>query len=83
MEEPGWKLIDIGLKTNARLFVAPLQDLLSLDDVARFNKPGTNKDNWNWRLNSLDSDLFKVLNDYGKRGSLWGRSAEGITTLFD
>ena len=83
VEAPGWKLIDIGLKTNARLFVAPLQDLLSLDDVARFNKPGTNKDNWNWRLNSLDSDLFKVLNDYGKRGSVWGRSAEGIATLFD
>ena len=82
IEAPGWKLIEIGLKTEARLFVAPLQDLLCLDDAARFNKPGTIKDNWNWRLNSFDSVLFGALKHYGKRGSNFGRSLEGASNLF-
>ena len=39
------------MKTNANLFIAPLQVLLSLDDSSRLNKPGTTKNNWKWRLN--------------------------------
>jgi 4-alpha-glucanotransferase len=30
--------------------VAPLQDLLGLDDRARTNVPGTARGNWSWRL---------------------------------
>ena len=32
------------------LAVAPVQDLLGLDDKARFNIPSTLGDNWSWRL---------------------------------
>jgi len=39
------------METNANLFIAPLQDLLSLDDSSRLNKPGTTKNNWKWKLN--------------------------------
>ena len=52
--------IEIALKTEASLVVAPLQDLLSLDDKARFNTPGTVGNNWNWRLNSFDSKFSRV-----------------------
>ena len=31
-ENPSWNLIEIGMKTNANLFIAPIQDILSLDD---------------------------------------------------
>ncbi|WP_320668036.1 4-alpha-glucanotransferase [Prochlorococcus sp. MIT 1307] len=83
IDSPGWKLIEMGLKTDARLVVAPLQDLLSLDNKARFNTPGTIENNWNWRLTTLDSHLLKALKDYGERGILSGRSLEGAIGLFD
>ena len=40
-DSPSWKLIEMGMKTDAALFIAPLQDILSLGDEARLNKPGT------------------------------------------
>ena len=80
-ESPGWKLIELGLKTDAMLFIAPLQDLLSLDDKARFNTPGTVKDNWNWRLTSFDSSLFGALKNYGERGMFWGRSLTSVSDV--
>ncbi len=83
IDSPGWRLIDMGLKTEASLVVVPLQDLLSLDDQARFNTPGTIENNWNWRLISLDENLFEALKDYGELGMLWGRSLEGVEGLFD
>ena len=67
----------MGLQTDARLFVAPLQDLLSLDDKARFNTPGTIGNNWNWRLVSLDNRLETALRDYGEIGKHFGRTMEG------
>ena len=42
-ENPSWNLIEIGMRTNANLFIAPIQDILSLDDSSRLNKPGTTK----------------------------------------
>ena len=38
------------METKAKLFVAPMQDLLNLDDSSRLNKPGTIENNWIWRL---------------------------------
>ena len=67
---------DIGLKTNARRFVTPLQYLLSLDDVARFNKPGTIKDNWTWKLISFDVNLTNSVRRFGKLSSTCGRQFE-------
>jgi len=50
-ENPSWSLIEIGMETNANLFIAPIQDILSLDDSSRLNIPGTTKNNWKWKLN--------------------------------
>ena len=48
-ENPSWNLIEIGMKTNTRLFIAPIQDILSLEDSSRFNTPGTTENNWKWK----------------------------------
>ena len=50
-ENPSWSLIEIGMSTDANLFIAPIQDILSLDDSSRLNRPGTTKNNWRWKLN--------------------------------
>ncbi len=44
-----WDLIRAAYKSPARLAITPLQDLLSLGSEARFNTPGTDAGNWQWR----------------------------------
>tara|TARA_Y100001968_G_scaffold330294_1_gene381746 strand:- start:13993 stop:15534 length:1542 start_codon:yes stop_codon:yes gene_type:complete len=63
-ESTSWKFIKMGLSTSASLFIAPIQDLLSLDNNARFNTPGTIKDNWSWRMPTFDENLFEALSKY-------------------
>ncbi len=58
-------MIRIGMETKAKLFVAPMQDLLNLDDSARLNKPGTIESNWSWRLSRNDSNIKEALKKYG------------------
>ena len=60
-----WELIRIGMETKAKLFVAPIQDLLNLDDSCRLNKPGTIENNWSWRLTENDSNIKEALRKYG------------------
>ena len=67
--------------TPAELVVAPLQDLLHLDDRARFNTPGTSEGNWSWRLPRFDEALNGALKGYGERGAVWGRSGAGAAAL--
>ncbi len=50
IDAPGWQLLELALGSSAQLAVVPLQDLLHLDDQARFNTPGTASGNWTWRL---------------------------------
>ena len=67
-ESPSWSLIEIGMKTNAKLFIAPIQDILCLDDSCRLNIPGTTKNNWKWKLNlSLEEieDNIRIFSDLG------------------
>ena len=78
---PAWHLLDMAFATTAGLVVAPLQDLLHLDDQARFNTPGTCEGNWNWRLQRFDTALTDALRGYGARGAVWGRSREGASAL--
>ena len=73
IEAPGWQLLELGLASTARLVVTPIQDLLHLDDQARFNTPGTVQDNWVWRLSALDQCVDDALRGYGERASVWGR----------
>ena len=60
-----WELIKIGMETKANLFIAPMQDLLNLDDDARLNKPGTIENNWSWRLPRNDLNIEESLKKYG------------------
>jgi len=60
-----WELIRIGMETKAKLFIAPMQDLLNLDDYSRLNKPGTTENNWSWRLSRNDLNIKESLKRYG------------------
>jgi 4-alpha-glucanotransferase len=48
--EPSWGLIDIAMRSRARLAVIPMQDVLGLGGEARMNHPGKVFGNWRWRL---------------------------------
>jgi len=73
-ENPSWDLIKIGMNTNAYLFIAPVQDLLSLDDSGRLNKPGTTKDNWKWKLNRSLEEIEENIKIFSELGSNFGRT---------
>ena len=81
VQAPAWHLFEMAFATPAELVVAPLQDLLHLDDRARFNTPGTSEGNWSWRLPRFDEALNGALKGYGERGAVWGRSGAGAAAL--
>ena len=60
-----WELIRIGMQTKAKLFIAPMQDLLNLDDSSRLNKPGTIENNWSWRLTRNDLNIKESIRRFG------------------
>ena len=64
------------MNTDSVLFVAPIQDILSLGNDARLNKPGTTHNNWSWRVKSFDDNFITGLKDYGDLSSSCGRSFE-------
>ncbi len=43
-------ILRAGLASSADLFVAQIQDWLSLGEGSRINTPGTSEGNWQWRL---------------------------------
>lgn len=51
-ESPVLRLIEYGMKSSADIVIIPLQDYLELDSDCRLNTPGTDSNNWCWRLNS-------------------------------
>ncbi len=71
--KPYWRFIEIGLNTNTLLFIAPIQDLLGLDNKSRFNTPGTIRGNWSWRLEKFDSCLIEALENYNRLSKRSGR----------
>ena len=73
-DNPSWSLIEIGMKTNAKLFIAPIQDLLSLDDSSRLNIPGTTKNNWKWKLNLSLEEIEDNIRAFGELGNNFGRT---------
>ena len=68
-----WELIRIGMKTKAKLFVAPMQDLLNLDNCSRLNKPSTIENNWSWRLTRNDLKIKEALNKFGNLAAKYKR----------
>ena len=72
-ENPSLSLIKIGMQTNANLFIAPIQDVLSLDDSSRLNRPGTIKDNWKWILNQSLEEIEEDIKIFSELGRNSGR----------
>ena len=62
------------METNANLFIAPLQDLLSLNDSCRLNKPGTTKNNWKWKLNRPLGEIEDNISRFSDLGNSFGRT---------
>jgi 4-alpha-glucanotransferase len=50
------KMLDAAHGSNARLAIAPMQDLLGLGSAARFNTPGAATSNWRWRMDASAVD---------------------------
>ena len=71
--DPAWDLIEIGMKTKANLFIAPIQDILSLDDSSRLNTPGTTTNNWKWKLSEPLESIEMNLQKYSELGNIYGR----------
>jgi hypothetical protein len=72
---PAWQLLELALASPADRAVVPLQDLLELDDRARFNTPGTSSGNWTWRLQQPVASLDGALQGYGTMAASYGRAA--------
>ena len=70
---PGWQLLRLALMSRAALVMTPLQDLMSLGDEARMNRPGTITDNWSWRIPVPLEQLGGHLQGYGAMAALYGR----------
>ena len=73
-EDPSLSLIEIGMKTDANLFIAPIQDILSLDDSSRLNIPGTTKNNWKWKLNRSLEEIEDNIKIFSELGDKFGRT---------
>ncbi len=61
------------LKSVCRYAIIPIQDILGLDSSGRMNTPGSCENNWEWRLESLES-LSEYTNFYLKNNKLYGRT---------
>jgi 4-alpha-glucanotransferase len=71
-EEINWDLIRAIWSSVADTAVAPMQDILGLDNKARMNLPATTSGNWSWRFrkeditDELSARLRKVTETYGR-----------------
>ena len=61
------------MKTKAKLFISPIQDILSLDDSSRLNTPGTITNNWSWKLNQPLDEIDINLKKYSELGNSYRR----------
>ena len=64
-----WDMIRAGYAAPSRLFIIPMQDLLSLGSEGRMNVPGQAVGNWQWRFTRERLD------------QLWDESAEYLQLL--
>jgi len=72
-ENPSLNLIEIGMSTKANLFIAPIQDILCLDDSSRLNIPGTKENNWKWKLNRPLEEIEDNIRIFSELGNNYGR----------
>ena len=64
------------METKANLFIAPIQDILSLDDSSRLNIPGTTKNNWKWKLNRPLEEIEENIKFFSELGNNFGRTRQ-------
>jgi len=62
-ESVHWDLLEAVWNSEAAVAFTTVPDLLGLGSVARFNTPGTNEGNWDWRVraDALSADLADAL----------------------
>jgi 4-alpha-glucanotransferase len=61
-----WSIIKYCLKSNSKIVMVTVQDILGLDDSSRINVPGTEQEgNWSWKLQDF-ADLKNKLYYYGR-----------------
>ncbi|HEV3210416.1 MAG TPA: 4-alpha-glucanotransferase [Chthoniobacterales bacterium] len=64
-----WDMVRAGYAAPSRLFIVPMQDLLSLGSESRMNTPGQAVGNWHWRFTRERLD------------QLWNESGEYLRLL--
>jgi 4-alpha-glucanotransferase len=69
-----WQLIRKVEESVAQIAIVPMQDILSLNETGRMNKPGTTKGNWIWRMEQKKLKAFHG-NQLKKLTELYGRGA--------
>ncbi len=69
-EDGPWDLIRLAMMSVADIAIIPMQDILSLGEEARMNRPGQIKGNYQWRLLSeqmrIDSRLKEMTLTFGR-----------------
>lgn len=68
-DDIAWDLIEAAWKSRAVFALAPLQDLLGLDNSARMNYPGDPQGNWRWRVTGgdLTTELMNILREINEK----------------
>ena len=60
-ENINWKVIEYCFKSNSKIVMVTVQDILGLDDSARINFPGINNSkNWTWKLEDFTDLETKI-----------------------
>jgi 4-alpha-glucanotransferase len=68
LAQPQWEALRALYGSVARTVIAPLQDILGLDNTSRMNSPGSPTGNWEWRVppRSLTPRLAKRLHELAR-----------------
>jgi len=77
INDAAWELIRLAWSSVASVAIAPLQDILSLGNEARMNKPGIAEGNWRWRFR-LDQFRPEVIDRLGEITSLFNRVPQAV-----
>ncbi len=64
-------LISLCMRSVADTSIIPIWDILGLTDKARINIPGTNKNNWRWRIKEIPS--LKIASELNNITKTFGR----------
>jgi 4-alpha-glucanotransferase len=80
-EEAAWALIRLAWLSPGALALAPIQDMLNLDESARLNLPGTAFGNWAWKMTGPEQFSPALAERLADLGALAGRDNCGHPNL--